>query len=85
MTDGHKKLLEELSPEMIAAIGSVFCPDRTAIRDTIERNIIALSDEDYGKAMKVLYTSEQHFEKCMETLKLISKRTQKSPTAVAPR
>jgi hypothetical protein len=84
MTDNERKLLEELPPETIHALGALFCPDRSAIRDTLEKNILALSDEEYGKAMKVLYATEQHFNSCMERLKLISKKMPKTKSPIAP-
>lgn len=85
MNEADKKLLEDLGPETIAAIGKVFCPDRSIIRNTVEKNILALSDEEYGRAMKVLYISEQHFEACMEQLRMISKKMQKPKAPIAPR
>lgn len=84
MNENDKKLLEQLGEETINAIGKLFCPDRSAIRAETEKNILALNDEDYGKAMKVLFVSETHFKDCMEKLRLISKKTSKNKSPIAP-
>mgnify|MGYP005868991873 CR=1 FL=1 len=57
------------NPDMIEFLEETFCPDRSKVRAELEKNIVALSDEDYGKAMKVLVAQEIHFHTAMADIK----------------
>lgn len=71
--------------ETMKFIQKLFQPDRTKVRQELEKNVAALSDEDYGRAMKALVLSEAHFAtQFAELLRLGKEKREKVTTAVAP-
>lgn len=79
-----KTLIE--NPETVEFLKKVFCPDRSKIRTELEKNVAALTNEQYGEAMKVLYLTELHFASAMSEMQVASKMTPHGkPGAVAPK
>lgn len=62
----------------------LFCPDRSKVRTELEKNVAALTNEQYGESMKVLYLSELHFAAAMNELHLIGNSREGKGGAVAP-
>lgn len=58
--------------DMIQFMYEMFCPDKTKLRAETEKNVLALSDEDYGKAMKLLFLTETHFVSVMAEIQQIA-------------
>lgn len=85
--DNDRKLAQNLckQEDTMALLERVFCPDRSKLRAELEKNIVALSDEDYGKAMKVLVAQEAHFASAMNELRRIGSTTAGKSGDVAPR
>jgi hypothetical protein len=59
-------------PDMLQFMYEMFCPEKTKVRAETEKNVLALSDEDYGKAMKLLFLTETHFLSVMAEIKQIA-------------
>jgi hypothetical protein len=59
-------------PDMMQFLYEMFAPDRTKIRGETEKNVLALSDEDYGRAMKLLFLTETHFASVLAEIKQIA-------------
>lgn len=85
--DKHKVLAKQImeNPDMVEMLTAIFCPERSKVREEAEKNVLALTDEDYGKAMKVLFISELHFKSAMETLRALARNTDLPKTPVAPK
>lgn len=83
--DLEKEIAKKLcDPETLKLLNRLFCPDRSKVRTELEKNIAALSNEQYGEAMKVLYASELHFSSAMAELVLLGRQKDGKAGAVAP-
>lgn len=54
--------------DVLALLYKVFCPERSQLRDQLEKNVAALSNEEYGAQMKVLVLAERHFQEAYDNL-----------------
>ena len=59
-------------PEMVQFLYEMFAPDKSKLRNETEKNVLALNDEDYGRAMKVLFMTEAHFLSVLAEIKQIA-------------
>lgn len=84
--DKHKILAKQIveNQDMVEFLTAIFCPDRSKVRGETEQNVLALSDEDYGRAMKTLFLTELHFKSAMETLRALGRSNDLPKTPVAP-
>lgn len=72
--------------EVMRLLYKVFCPERTQLRDQLEKNVVALTNEEYGAQMKVLVLAERHFTEAYDNLVKAGKATpQGKAGANAPR
>jgi hypothetical protein len=86
--DKKKRCAEIIAkdPDMIQFMLEMFCPEKSKVRSETEKNVLALSDEDYGKAMKLLFLTETHFLSAMAEIKQIaSSPTGEKNTPLAPK
>ena len=60
-------------PNMLAFIEEMFVPTKPRLKAEAEKNIIALSDEDYGRAMKIFYVERTSNLAAIEQIKQIGK------------
>jgi hypothetical protein len=73
-------------PDMVQFMLEMFCPEKSKVRAETEKNVLALSDEEYGRAMKLLFLTETHFLSVMAEIKQIAGTpTGEKNTAVAPK
>ena len=60
-------------PNMLAFIEEMFLPEYSVLHGTTEKNILALDDEQYGKAMKLFYLKREENRLAIEKIKQIGK------------
>jgi len=60
-------------PNMLAFIEEMFLPEYSVLHGTTEKNILALDDEQYGKAMKLFYLKREENRLAIEQIKQIGK------------
>ena len=55
--------------------------------EVLEMNIVALSDDEYGKLMKIHYLAKEENKKKLGLIRQIAQKgeTEKKPVAIAPR
>jgi len=61
-------------PNMLAFIEEMFLPEYSVLHGTTEKNILALDDEQYGKAMKLFYLKREENRLAIEKIKQIGKK-----------
>jgi len=61
-------------PNMLAFIEEMFLPEYSVLHGTTEKNILALDDEQYGKAMKLFYLKREENRLALDTIRQIGKK-----------
>lgn len=80
------KMLQE--PDTQAFLRKIFTEIKTLDGlEVLEMNIVALSDEEYGKLMKIHYLAKEENKKKLGLIRQIAQKgdTEKKPIAKAPR
>ena len=69
--DNKKRLATQIANDsnMLAFLKEMFVPEYSALHKDAEKNILALTDEDYGKIMKLFYITRTENEKVIEEIK----------------
>jgi len=71
-------------PNMLAFIEEMFLPEYSVLHGTTEKNILALDDEQYGKAMKLFYLKREENRLAIEKIKQIGKKSETKGRTSAP-
>jgi len=71
-------------PNMLAFIEEMFLPEYSVLHGTTEKNILALDDEQYGKAMKLFYLKREENRLAIEKIKQIGKKSETKGRTNAP-
>jgi len=71
-------------PNMLAFLAEMFVPEYSALHSTTEKNILALDDEQYGKAMKLFYLKREENTAAIETIQRMGKRPSAKANSGAP-
>lgn len=84
--EAERKLANTITSntEMMALLRKVLLPERSAIRNELEKNIASLSDEQYGQVMKALVLAETHVENGLLNLKQIAMKEKTKNSPIAP-
>ena len=72
------------NPEIMAFLKKVYCPDKSAIRAELEKNV-ALPDDQYGQLMKAVHMAETHFANAHTNLARIAAKEKETSSPIAPR
>ena len=71
-------------PNMLAFLEEIFIPEYSVLHGSTERNIVALDDEQYGKAMKLFYLKREENRLAIEQIKQIGKKSETKGRTNAP-
>ena len=71
-------------PNMLAFIEEMFLPEYSVLHGTTEKNILALDDEQYGKAMKLFYLKREENRLAIEKIKQIGSKPASKGNSGAP-
>ena len=71
-------------PNMLAFLEEIFIPEYSVLHGTTEKNILALDDEQYGKAMKLFYLKREENRLAIEKIKQIGKKSETKGRTSAP-
>ena len=69
---------------MIEFLEVMFIPDYSTLHTSSEKNILALDDEHYGKAMKLFYLKKEENRQAIEEIKTLGKRVSPKGSPQAP-
>ena len=56
-------------PNMLTFLEEMFIPEYSSLHSETEKNILALDDEQYGKAMKLFYVKRNENKAAIEEIK----------------
>ncbi len=75
--DNKKRIAVQIAndPNMLNFLMEVFVPEYSSLHKETEKNILALGDEDYGRAMKLFYVKRTENLKAIEEIKQMGKKT----------
>ena len=84
--DKKKRLATQIANDtnMLAFLEEMFVPEYSALHKETEKNILALDDENYGKAMKLFYVKRKENLAVIEEIKLMGKKTLTKGSVSAP-
>ena len=71
-------------PNLLAYLKEMFVPEYTALHLSSEKNILALNDADYGKAMKLFYLKRVENQLTLEEIKRLGHKTNERTGHTAP-
>lgn len=76
-SDNRKRTAIQIAndPNMLAFLEEMFVPEYSAIHKETAKNILALDDEQYGKAMKLFYVKRKEGLEAIETIKQMGKKS----------
>jgi len=72
------------NPNILAYLQEMFVPEYSALHNASEKNILALDDEQYGKAMKLFYIKRTENQAAIDEMKLLGHKTTGKPRNSAP-
>ena len=71
-------------PNMLTFLEEMFIPEYSVLHGTTEKNILALDDEQYGKAMKLFYLKREDGRLAIEQIKRMGKKVSPKRGSNAP-
>lgn len=74
--DKKKRLATQIAndPNMLTFLEEMFVPEYSALHRETEKNILALDDEMYGRAMKLFFVKRTENKAVLETIKQMGKK-----------
>ena len=74
--DKRKQIATQIAndPNMLAFLEEMFMPEYSPLHKDVEKNIIALDDEQYGKAMKLFYLKREENRLAMDEIERLGQR-----------
>jgi hypothetical protein len=82
----RKRLATQIAndPNMLTFLEEMFIPEYSALHSSSEKNILALDDEQYGRAMKLFYLKREENRAVFETIKSLGRKVNPKGNKNAP-
>jgi hypothetical protein len=82
----RKRLAVQIAndPNMLTFLEEMFMPEYSALHKETEKNILALDDEQYGKAMKLFYIKRTENKAVFENIKALGRKVNPKGNKNAP-